>query len=45
VSNLLLNPDGTVKSLGSYTVISATSGIGREGIDQRVLRFGLRLAF
>ena len=45
VTNLLLNPDGSVKSLGSYTVISATSGIGREGIDQRVLRFGLRIAF
>ncbi len=45
VSNLVLNPDGTVKSLGSYTVISATTGTGREGIDQRALRFGLRISF
>jgi hypothetical protein len=45
VTNLLLNPDGTVKSLGSYTVISATTGTGREGIDQRQLRFGLRISF
>lgn len=45
VSNLLLNPDGSVKSLGSYTVISATTGTGREGIDQRQLRFGLRISF
>jgi hypothetical protein len=44
-TNLLLNPDGTVKSLGTYTVISSTSGIGREGVDQRVLRLGLRIAF
>ena len=45
VSNLLLNPDGSVKSLGSYTVISTTTGTGREGIDQRALRLGLRLSF
>ena len=45
VSSLLLNPDGTVKSLGTYTVISSTTGTGREGIDQRALRFGLHLKF
>jgi len=44
-TSLLLNPDGTVKSLGTYTVISTTTGTGREGIDQRALRFGLRLGF
>ncbi len=45
VSSAVFNPDGTVKSLGTYTVISATTGTGREGIDQRALRFGLRLSF
>ena len=44
-SDLVLNPDGTVKSLGSYTVISSTLGTGREGIDQRVFRIGLRVRF
>src|SRR4051794_18468782 len=42
VANLSLNPDGSVKSLGSYTIISGTTGVGREGIDQRALRFGVR---
>lgn len=45
VSSLLLNTDGSVKSLGTYTVISATTGTGREGIDQRAFRLGLRLSF
>jgi hypothetical protein len=45
VGNLILNPDGTIKSLGGYTVITSTSGIGREGVDQRVFRVGLRLSF
>jgi hypothetical protein len=45
VSSLLQNPDGSIKSLGTYTVISSTTGTGREGIDQRALRFGLRLTF
>ena len=44
-SSMVLNPDGTIKSLGTYTVISSTTGTGREGIDQRALRFGLRLSF
>jgi hypothetical protein len=45
VANLSLNPDGSVKSLGSYTIISSTTGVGREGIDQRALRFGIRVSF
>ena len=45
VSNLQLNPDGTVKNLGSFTTISQTSGYGRDGVDERVFRFGLRFAF
>jgi len=45
VSNLQLNPDGSVKNLGGYTVITSTTGVGREGIDERVFRLGLRIRF
>jgi len=45
VSNLQLNPDGSVRNLGGFTTITSTSGIGREGVDERVFRFGLRFAF
>ncbi|HEV8146914.1 MAG TPA: TonB-dependent receptor [Bryobacteraceae bacterium] len=45
VSNLQLNTDGSVRNLGGFTVITSTSGIGREGVDERVFRFGLRIAF
>jgi hypothetical protein len=37
-------PSGTVGS-GSFMIISGTQNTGREGIDQRMFRFGLRLAF
>ena len=44
VSNMVLNGDGTIKSLGGYTTISSTiGGFGREGIDQRQLQVGLKL--
>ena len=45
VSNMTLNPDGTIRSLGGYTVINAVKNGGREGVDERVFRFGLRLSF
>jgi hypothetical protein len=45
VSNLQLNPDGSVKNLGGFGVITATTGNGREGVDERVFRFGLRISF
>jgi outer membrane receptor protein involved in Fe transport len=45
VSNLQLNPDGSVKNLGGFGVITSTAGIGREGVDERVFRFGLRISF
>jgi len=45
VSNLSLNSDGSVRALGGFTAITSTSGIGRDGIDERVFRFGLRLSF
>jgi hypothetical protein len=45
VSNLQLNPDGSIRSLGGYTEINSVTGTGREGIDQRVVRIGLRVSF
>ena len=45
VSNMVLNPDGTIKSLGGYTVITSTQGTGREGIDERMFRLGFRITF
>src|SRR5207244_6516708 len=45
VSNLQLNTDNTVKNLGGFTTVSSTSGIGRDGIDEREFRVGLRFAF
>jgi len=45
-SSMVLNPDGTIKSLGGYTTITSTNGgFGREGIDERMLRLGLRIRF
>jgi hypothetical protein len=44
-SSLQLNADGTIRSLGGYTEITSTRGTGREGIDERQFRFGLRVSF
>jgi Carboxypeptidase regulatory-like domain/TonB dependent receptor-like, beta-barrel len=45
VSNLQLNPDGTVRNLGGFATITGTANTGREGIDERLVRLGLRLGF
>lgn len=45
VSNLQLNANGTVRNLGGFTEITDTANTGRDGIDERVFRFGLRLSF
>jgi hypothetical protein len=45
VSNLQLNPDGTIRSLGGFATITSTANSGRDGIDERVIRLGLRLGF
>jgi hypothetical protein len=45
VSNLQLNSDGSVRSLGGFTEVTSTTGIGREGIDERVFRLALRVSF
>ena len=44
-SNISLNPDGSIRDLGGYTVITGTQNLGREGIDERQFRVGLRLSF
>ena len=44
VSNLQLNPDGTIRSLNGFGVIDSVTAIGRE-YDQRYFRVGLRLSF
>src|SRR5262249_46107302 len=45
VSNLQLNPDGSVRSLGGFGEITNTISLAREGIDERQFRFGLKLTF
>ncbi len=45
VNSLVLNKDGTINNLGGFTVISATTGNGRESIDQRVFQLAARVSF
>ncbi len=44
VSNLQLNPDGSVRSLNGFGVITSTNRLGRQ-YDEREFRLGLRLTF
>jgi hypothetical protein len=43
ISNLVLNPDGSFRT-GVFEV-TGVRNTGREGIDERVFRFGLRIGF
>lgn len=45
VSNLQLNSDGSIRNLGGFSSITGIRNTGREGLDERVFRFGLRFAF
>lgn len=45
VSNLQLNPDRTIRNLGGFTEITSLANTGRDGIDERVFRLGLRVSF
>ncbi len=45
VSNLNLNLDGTIRSLGGFTEITGTTNLARDGIDERQFRLGLRISF
>ena len=44
VSNLVLNPDGSVKNLNGFGQITSTTAVARV-IDQRYFRFGFRIVF
>jgi hypothetical protein len=44
VSNASFNPDGTVKALNGFGLVTQTAPLGRT-LDQRYMRFGLRLTF
>ncbi len=44
VSNMVLNPDGTIKNLGGYTSITSTQNLGRD-YDERHIQFDLRVSF
>jgi outer membrane receptor protein involved in Fe transport len=45
VSNLQLNADGSIRNLGGFSSITGIRNTGREGLDERVFRFGLRFSF
>jgi hypothetical protein len=45
VSNLVRNPNGTVKDLAGYAQIQSVANTGRDGIDERQFRFTLRVSF
>jgi hypothetical protein len=44
VSNLQLNPDGSVRNLNGFGVITSTNRLGRQ-YDEREFRLGMRLTF
>ncbi len=44
-SAMVLNADGTIRNLGGYTEITGVTNTGRDGIDERMFRFGLRISF
>jgi hypothetical protein len=45
VSNLLLNSDGSIRSLNGFSTVTSTISLAREGLDARQFRFGLRFSF
>lgn len=45
VSNMVLNADGSVKSLGGFAQVQSIANTGRDGIDERQFRFMLRISF
>jgi hypothetical protein len=44
IANLQLNPDGTVRNLNGFGVITSTNRLGRQ-YDEREWRLGARLTF
>ncbi len=45
VSSMTRNADGTIRSLGGYTEITSLRLNGRDNVDERLFRLGLRLSF
>jgi hypothetical protein len=45
VSNLVKYPDGTVKDLAGFAQIQSVANTGRDGIDERQIRFMMRISF
>ena len=45
VSNMILNADGTIANLANFSSITSVTNLGRDGIDERQFRFGLKLSF
>ncbi len=41
---MVLNPDGSIKSLSGYTESTRLVAVGRD-VDERQFRFGLRISF
>jgi hypothetical protein len=44
VSNMVLNPDGSIKNLAGYTQITGTQNLGRD-FDERHMQFDLKIRF
>ena len=45
VSNLQRNADGSIRNLGGFSSITSTANTGRDGIDERLFRVGVRFGF
>jgi hypothetical protein len=45
VSNLQRNADGSIRNLGGFSSITSTANTGRDGIDERLFRIGVRFGF
>lgn len=45
ISAASFNTDGTIRALGNFGQITSVTAVGRDGIDERVFRFGLHIGF
>ena len=39
------NADGSIRNLGGFSSITSTANTGRDGIDERLFRVGVRFGF
>ena len=42
---MILNANGTINNLNNFSSITSVTNLGRDGIDERQFRFGLKLQF